>query len=150
MNATETDILAELIHRKLLCLLHLYEMGKRQMEFIDTGNITALLDLLAIKQRSLSDLQRLESGLDPFRHQDPEARLWRTPEDRARCAEQARQCEGLLAAVLEQERRGERLLIARREETARQLEGAHLARNARNAYMGPAKRPVGQLDLHVD
>lgn len=150
MPDAETDLLADLIHRKLHCLLHLYELGKRQLEFIDTGNMAALLDLLAVKQRSLVDLQKLESGLDPFRGQDPEKRRWRTQEDRARCAEQARQCEGVLAAVLEQERRGERLLVARRDETTKQLQGAHLASRARHAYLASPDVPVGQLDLESD
>ncbi len=53
------------------------------MELIDQGNVSGLLDLLAIKQKPLHDIQRIEKALDPFRAQDPESRQWSSAEDRA-------------------------------------------------------------------
>ena len=65
-------------------------MGKRQMEFVADGEMTQLLDVLAAKQRVLGNLQRVERGLDPFRGQDPETRVWRSTEARAECCRAAR------------------------------------------------------------
>ena len=78
MAATETDLLAELIERKLECLVKLQEMGKRQYDFAKADRITELLDVLAAKQRLLIQLQRIEQGLAPFRDQDPNQRRWPT------------------------------------------------------------------------
>ena len=43
--------------------------------------MTDLLKLLAAKQTVLDQLQQVERQLDPFRDEDPEARVWRSPAD---------------------------------------------------------------------
>ncbi len=134
MTELETDQLAGLITRKLTCLRRLCELGCQQMEMVHAGSMTQLLDLLAVKQRFLLELQRIERDLDPFRSQDPETRRWRSQADRARCAEELAECETLLAKIVEQEKTSEAALVKRREETAVKLHAAHDAR-------------PGQLDL---
>ena len=104
MPTFETDILADLIRAKRECLLQLRDLGRKQWEFIDQGNMTALLDLLAVKQKSIIRLQRIEKTLDPFRRQDPEQRTWSAPEARAACAEQLEQCDVLLAEIIKNEK----------------------------------------------
>ena len=118
MAALETDVLAELIRSKCACLRQLCDMGQRQLELIDQGNMTALLDVLAAKQRVLWRLQQIERALDPFRDQDPDQRHWRTPELRRRCAEEVKQCEALLGEIVSREKLSESALIRRRDETA--------------------------------
>jgi hypothetical protein len=150
MPTFETDILADLIRAKRECLLQLRDLGRKQLELIDQGNMTALLDLLAIKQKPIVQLQRIEKTLDPFRHQDPEQRTWSAPEARAACAEQIEQCDVLLAEVIKNEKYCETALIRRRDETADQLQGAHLAGCARAAYLGGPESPLNQLDLSTE
>ncbi len=148
MSAFETDVLAELIHGKRECLDKLREMGRRQAEFIDEGNITALLDVLTAKQRLLEQLQRIERDLDPFRDQDPDRRRWRTVEDRRVCMEELQQCERLLAEIISQEKCSEGALLRRRDEAASRLQDAHLAGQAREAYTAQPHGPVKQIDLY--
>ena len=62
MAALETDILVQLIRAKHACLTQLRDMGRRQIELIEAGDLTALLDLLSVKQRPLADLQRVEQA----------------------------------------------------------------------------------------
>jgi hypothetical protein len=150
MPTFETDILAELIRAKRECLLQLRDLGRKQWELIDQGNMTALLDLLAVKQKSIIQLQRIEKTLDPFRRQDPEQRTWSAPEARTACAEQLEQCDVLLAEVIKNEKYCETTLIRRRDETARQLQGAHLAGYARQAYLGGPEMPMHNLDLSTE
>ncbi len=150
MPPSDTDRLAELIRAKHACLLKLREMGRRQLALIDTENMTALLDLLATKQRSLMKLQQIERALDPFRSQDPDDRRWRTPELRRQCAEQVRQCAALLGEIVSQEKVGEATLIRRRDEAATRLQGAHLAGQARQAYAAAPRGEVNQLDILSD
>jgi len=147
MSRWETDILGDLIHAKRECLLQLHDLGRRQRALIDDGDLTGLLDLLAAKQKPLSQLQRVERALDPFRRQDHEQRTWRTPEARARCAAVLQQCAALLAEVMHQEKYCEEVLLRRREEAASRLQGAHLAGQARQAYRPDPTLPISQVDL---
>jgi hypothetical protein len=150
MPTFETDILADLIRAKRECLLQVRDFGRKQLELIDKGNMTALLDLLAVKQKSITQLQRIEKTLDPFRRQDPDERAWAAPEARAACAEMVEQCDILLAEVIKNEKYCEAALTRRRDEVANQLQGAHLAGCARQAYMGGPEMPFSQLDLSTE
>jgi hypothetical protein len=150
MPPSETEILADLIRAKRVCLLQVRELGRKQLELIDEGNVTALLDLLAVKQRAITQLQRIEKTLDPFRGQDPDERAWSAPTARSACAEMAEQCDVLLAEVIKNEKYCETALIRRRDETANQLQGAHMAGCARQAYLGGPELPTSQLDLSTD
>jgi hypothetical protein len=147
MTALETDILADLIRAKRAYLVQLRDMGRRQLELIHHGDMTMLLDLLAAKQRTIAQLQRIERALDPFRGQEPRERRWRTPQDRQRCAEQLQQCETLLVEIVSQEKCSENALLRRRDEAAARLQGVHLAGQARGAYTAPPHPLVNQLDL---
>jgi hypothetical protein len=150
MPTFETDILADLIRAKRECLLQVRDMGRKQLELIDKNDMTALLDLLAVKQRSILQLQRIEKTLDPFRRQLPEQRAWSSPEARAACGEHIEECDILLAEVIKNEKYCETALIRRRDETADQLQGAHLAGCARAAYLARPDMPMSQLDLSTE
>lgn len=150
MTSLETDALRDLICAKRECLLELRDMVRRQLELIDKEEMTALLDLLAAKQRVLTRLQRIEAALHPFRNQDPEQRRWRSREDRRRCAEQLQQCETLLAEIINQEKCGEGLLIRRRDAAASRLRQAHFVSRARETYTCQPPGQTNQLDLHSD
>ena len=147
MTALETDLLAELIAGKLGCLVKLREIGKRQLDLVRADRITELLDVLSAKQRGLIELQRIEKELDPFRGQDPNERRWQTSEGRRKCAQQLEQCEALLAEIIAREKQSERELIRRRDDLAAQLQGIHLANQARGAYTAPSHVDLRQIDL---
>jgi hypothetical protein len=148
MPFPDTRLLAELIRGKRECLLQLRDLGRRQIELIDEGNITALLEVLTAKQRPLERLQQIERALDPFRGQDPDRRRWPTSEDRRLCTEQLQQCERLLAEIISQERCSEGALLQRRDEAASRLQEAHFAGQAREAYTGQPDRQAKQIDLY--
>jgi hypothetical protein len=61
-----TDLLSQLVRARLTCLTQLRDIGLKQMELVRDGNMTALLNLLSAKQRPLTELQRIESALDPL------------------------------------------------------------------------------------
>jgi hypothetical protein len=149
-KSPETDELAALVERKHGCLCRLRELGARQLELVRRDEMTALLDVLAAKQRLIGELQQIERGLDPFRGQRADTRPWRTPEERRRCAERLAECQSLLAEIVRQERQGESELARRRDAAARQLQGAHIASQARGAYHAATPRASSQLDLMSD
>ena len=142
-----TEILAELIRRKHRCLTQLRELGQRQMPFIAGDEMTNLLDLLAVKQRALAQLQQIDAALEPFRKEDPQRRKWRSEEDRLACARLLEECEKLLADIVDHDKESQRQLILRRDETDRQLQGTHLASLARNAYGHDAPPGLNQINL---
>jgi len=143
----DTDALAELVDRKVECLTQLRDLGRHQDQMIADGSMGDLLKLLAIKQRLLTTLSKVERGLDPYRNQDPESRAWRSAEERSRCATASRRCEALLAEVVDQETRSERFLRERRDVVVAQLQTLHAAERARGAYAEEAGPQLSQLDL---
>ena len=147
MNESDTDLLAELVARKRECLLKLRAMVGKQLELAAGGNVAALLDILASKQRVIVRLQDVEEALSPFRGQEPNQRRWRLPQVRERCAEQLAECETLLEQILAEEKQSETEMVHRRDETARQLQGAHQAGRARGAYTAESQSVPRQIDL---
>jgi hypothetical protein len=150
MSASETEILADLIRAKRTCLLQLRDLTRRQIELIEGGDIAGLLNLLAAKQRTILQLQRIERALDPYRGQDPEQRTWKSAEDRQNCSKQIQQCEALLSEIIGQEKCGESALVRRRDEAAGRLREVHLAGKARGAYASPPRDVVNQVNLFSD
>jgi len=142
MDRLETDILAQLVANRLECLSQLRALGTRQLGLVAEGDLTALLRVLAGKQRLLMRLQSLEAELAPFRNEAPEDRVWREPADRVRCARMAEVCTVLMAEILEQERQSESQLQTRRDEASTQLHGMHRAGQAYDAYRAEHREPV--------
>jgi len=131
---THTERLAKLVEDKRACLGQLRSLGGRQQELIEDGDMTQLLTLLSTKQRFIALLQSLERDLAPFRSEDPDARVWSSPQARARCAEEAAQCGKLLDEVVDQERKNESLMHQRRHAVADRLHQVHAQARASGAY----------------
>jgi hypothetical protein len=129
-----TKRLAELIHRKHQVLVQLRDVGLRQSSLIASGDTGTLLKLLAAKQHLIAALGSVERDLTPYYSQDPESRLWSSPEDRARCARQAVECGALLEQIVDLEKSGAETMAARRNEVAEQLQQVHAAVHVRSAY----------------
>lgn len=147
MPTPSTTLLIDLIGRKHDCLASLRDLGVRQRELIDAGDMTQLLGVLAEKQRTINQLQTLEQELNPFRHDDPERRVWSSEAERVRCASLADRSARLLAEILDGEKRSEDVLRRRRDDTAEQLAAAHMSSNARGAYAESHRYPTSSLDL---
>jgi hypothetical protein len=142
-----TEILSDRIERKLALLGQLRDLGRRQAELIEAGDLTQLLKLLSAKQRLLAALQSLERELDPFRDEDPDARVWISPAHRQQCAKNAAACEEMLQSIVEQERHSENQMRLRRDEAAARLDGAHSVTAAHRAYAAEEFQASRRLDL---
>jgi flagellar biosynthesis/type III secretory pathway chaperone len=129
-----TDQLAELIRQKHLVLSQLRDIGRRQADLVSSGEIGALLKLLAGKQQLIAGLQELERDLKPYYAQHPDTRVWRSTADRTRCAQMADECNKLLEEIVELEKRGAEQMDIRRNEVAEQLQQVHAASHVRSAY----------------
>lgn len=142
-----TERLAELIDQKHRCLAQLRDIGSRQLETARKGEMELLMQLLATKQRLIDQMLRIEQQLKPFRDQDPERRVWATPQDRQRCATVSTECESLLATIVQQEKQSEQELVRRRDDAQVRLQGAHVASRVHNAYVTDAAPTRSAVDL---
>jgi hypothetical protein len=143
----ETDQLSKLIDAKHGVLLQLYELAQRQHALAESAQPGELISLLAVKQRLLDDLSTLEQQLDPFRQQDPQTRVWRSPADRARCAGVAGTCRQLLDQVMTLERDAMEVLQSRQQQTSATIRSANDAADARSAYLNNNLSEYQRLDL---
>ena len=140
-TTSDTDRLAALVESKFQVLSLLLRLAEQQLALIEAGEMGLLMKLLTAKQSLLSQLSELERQLDPFRGDDPDARIWRRPQDRAACQRQAELAAQKLAELMELEKKGESEMVRRRDGAAARLQGVHSAAEARHAY---AARPGGQ------
>jgi hypothetical protein len=138
MRPTET--LTELIRKKHQVLARLRDVGRRQADFVNGGDVGALLALLGDKQQLISGLQALEQELSPFYAEDADRRVWSSPEQRAECARQAAECNRLLEEVVALEKESAEKLTTRRNQVAEQLQQAHAATQVRGAYEANRRR----------
>ncbi|HZZ73690.1 MAG TPA: hypothetical protein VFE24_15675 [Pirellulales bacterium] len=146
----ETDRLAELLRQKQAVLLQMFELGRKQLEYIEAGEMSQLFKVLSAKQRVLANLQGVEQSLDPFREQDPEQRRWCSAEARQEAADVTRRCEWLLSQIMQQEKQSESRLLVRRNDAAEQLHGLHQGTASRTAYVD-SHTPVSlELDLSTE
>jgi flagellar biosynthesis/type III secretory pathway chaperone len=145
-----TETLANLVAHKLQLLELLAKLSRAQMELIDGGDMTKLLAVLGAKQKLLSQLQQLDQALVPFRDEDPDQRVWPSPEARQECQAQATQIEALLREIMLLERQGEAEMVRRRDDTARRLEEVEYAGRAQSAYLDMPLPAATQFDMSSD
>jgi hypothetical protein len=143
----DTDRFAQLIDAKLTVLRQLQAIAQKQLLAIEESELTSLLSVLAAKQQLLDVLKQLDSQLEPYRAQDPESRIWRTPQDRVRCRQQAERCEAILRDVLGLEKQAESAMIRRREDVTNQIQQLDHAANAQRAYVQTPVAASSSLDL---
>jgi hypothetical protein len=129
-----TARLFELIGRKHQVLTQLRDIGRRQMELVDGGDIAALLALLGAKQQLITGMQTLEQELALYYAEDPDRRVWPSPQHRAACARLATECNVLLEEIVSMEKVGAERMTERRNEVAEQLQQAHAGTQVRSAY----------------
>lgn len=152
MPQIDTRRLLDLIAGKHACLLRLSEHGRKQQELIESGDVTQLLGLLAVKQRTIDELHEHERNLDPYRADDPAQRVWSSDAERVRCSSLAEQSAQLLREILALENRCEESLRRRRDEAAVQLSAVQSSGAARGAYAASANASFAEstLDLTSD
>lgn len=146
----DTDVLARLIDNKHALLVQLLELAQRQAIFVEQGDMTRMMSLLAMKQRLLNAIEQLERQLDPFREQDPDARVWRSPDDRARARETSTACDALLRQIMAVEKQCEGGMSLRRDEAAERLQAAHFSSQAAHAYASLPGAAGGQFDISCE
>lgn len=142
VNSHTTNELSDLVDKRHRCLTQLRDLGRKQAELIDAGEMPALLRLISTKNQLIAALQSIEQALAPFHDQDPETRLWESPSAREDCSKLVQSCQQLLEEVMSLERQNEQNMVQRRDQLAVQLEAVQSANTARGAYQAHQGSPL--------
>jgi hypothetical protein len=134
LKTSNTERLAALVMSKQQVLEILVQMSRQQLALIDAGDLGTLMKLLAGKQTVITHLHHIERELTPFRDEEPEQRVWTSPDHRTACQARAQQCNSLLAEVMDLERRAESSMHQRRNATAAALSSLQAGAEAKAAY----------------
>jgi hypothetical protein len=146
-DTTHTDRLEELLTLKQQLVAQLERLVVRQAELVTGHDWTALVKLLSAKQRVLTTLRYTETALDAFRGDDPESRVWRSPEARASAMRVVEESAERLARVLRLEKDAQEQLVLRRDATAARLDELGRSSEARGAYAPKTPSAFSSLDV---
>lgn len=139
---SDTQQLAALLTDRHAVLKQLRALCERQLALAIDGEPSAIVGLLAAKQGLIDGLMKIETQLAPFREQAPDQRQWQSDEQRAATAAISDACDALLREVMELDRQGIEKVQARQQQSRLQIDSAHQAASARDAYLGnDASRP---------
>jgi hypothetical protein len=146
-NYIPTERLAGLVAAKHQVLKVLVQLSERQLEVIQEAEMTTLIKLLAAKQTVMTQLQEIEKELRPFRGEDPDLRVWRSPVERTACQAQAEAANALLSRALALEQQAETAMLMRRDAAATALSAVQTAGDARAAYAAMPAAPASSIHV---
>jgi len=131
---TDGEKLFRLIQKKQERLEQLCDCSRNQLQYVDNGNIDALFELLGVKQKLLLDLEEIDRQISAYQWDDPEKRLWPSPEMRQKCQEAVETCRQLVRKALEHDQEAEKELIAKKNDAQIQLKQFDTQANIQRAY----------------
>jgi hypothetical protein len=146
-STAKTEQLAALVAAKQHVLEIVVQLSKRQLEVIGAGDLPLLMKVLSAKQTVMNQLQAIESEMKPFRDENPDERVWRTPEDRTACQARAERCNALLAEALMLEQQAEQAMLVKRDAAGATLAAVQSAADARFAYAANPTPSVATLQV---
>lgn len=138
-------VLVHLVSEKRQCLARVYDLSQRQMACVTSGDVEALLEVLAAKQRILTELQALDRQLKDYGALDIDRDS--IPEEfREAISTVVTECRTMLKQILDMESECSRILEQRKNDVARQLAEFHDFMQARVAYRQPGEI-INELDV---
>lgn len=129
-----TEQLFALMEAKRALLADLRTLAVMQGEAIDKQDISELLTLLARKQVLMDRLMTLQQHLVSYQGEDPELRIWSSPDRRKACQEAKRTCDQWIQEILVMEQRAAEEMTAQRDAVAGQLLQASDSMRLSRAY----------------
>ena len=91
---------SELIRREEELLKRLLLVSQRQLEIVQSGNGTLLIQHLGQRERLWSEFEQLEVQLAPYKGILPERRVWRSAEERNLTEAALNRCKTLLTQIM--------------------------------------------------
>ena len=148
---TDSEHLFQLVGQKLERLEQLHACSGNQMQYINADDMGAILEILAVKQRLLIEIEGIDQQIVQYHVDDPEERAWPTQEMREQCREWISHCDCLVRETLEYDQLAEQRLTEKRNAAKQQLlrftDTAHVQGAYRQHKSRSATPDSARLDL---
>ena len=132
---------------RVLVLEQILSLSEKQLNLVQLGDTTLLLELLARKQKMFETFETLEQQLDPYRNIEPQDRRWESEQERRDCETAILQCNELLAAVLELDQQSIPEFAQQKDEIQRKLKTMGTSGKAGAVYARQNIIPVSPKTL---
>lgn len=129
-----TERLFELIETKLHLLEEMQALTIEQADQVVQHDMTALMVVLSRKQSLMESLQSVQMELLSYRDEDPDSRVWSSPDKRTRCKTMVQRSEQLLSELIVQENRCLDNMNVKRDSVLTQLQQNVAASQLQAAY----------------
>jgi len=147
---TDSEHLFQLVGQKLERLEQLYAYSGNQRQYVETEDMEAILEILGAKQRLLIEIEGIDRRIAGYRVDDPEERVWPTPEMRAQCREKISQCDRLVRETLECDRIATERLTEKKSAAKQQLQQFVDTAHVQGVYRRQKARPETNAQPRVD
>ncbi len=142
-----TEALLAFLQERCELLEALKTLADAQAAAAGLTEIDTTLGLLGRKQSLLEELADVQEKLQPYMADDPEQRMWSSPERRRQCQQIAEQGQQLLKATMQLEHQALEQMTSRRDAVAAQLQDGSDSILAHTAYMADSLLGDSTLDF---
>ena len=126
---------SELIRREEEVLKRLLVVSQRQLELVQTGNGTVLIQHLGQRQRLWNEFEELEQQLTPHKSVPSERRVWRNVEERNLTEATLNRCKTLLEEIMANDQISLEKAAEQKDKAEQDLRRVQLAKTAAPAYL---------------
>jgi len=148
---TDSEHLFQLVGQKQERLEQLHAWSGNQLQYVETEDMGAILEILAAKQRLLIEIEGIDCRIAEYHVADPEDRVWPTPEMRTQCRGRISQCDRLVRETLEYDRIATERLMEKKSAAKQQLQQfvdtTHIQGVYRQQKTRPGMLPHTRVDL---
>jgi len=134
----------ELIRSEEELLKRLLLVSQRQLEIVEEGNVTLLMQLLGQWQQLWNEFELLEQQLAPYKGIPPERRVWKSAEERQLTESALNRCKELLEKIMENYEKGTPKLEEQRDVVKEQLDRVQRGRKVATVYERQSQPPGGK------
>ncbi len=144
---TSTERLVTLFETKLHLLQEMQALSLEQSSLVEKHEMTSLMTLLSRKQQLMESLQRVQLEMAPYRDEDPESRVWESPDRRQACRALVAECDKLTQWLIVQENQSIAQMDAQRDGMQSQIQQNAAASQVQRAYLANS---VSELEASGD
>jgi len=131
---------SELIRREEELLQRMLLISQRQLEIVDLGNATILIEHLGLRERLWHEFELLEQQLTPHKGIPPEQRVWKNAEERHLTESTLNRCKALLEEIMVNDQLSIEKTAARRDDVAEQLRRIQRTGTVAPAYLKQSRK----------
>ena len=125
---------SELIRNEEELLKRLLSVSQRQVEIVDMGNATVLVQHLEQRERLWQEFELLERQLMPHKGVPPERRVWKSAEERQLTELSLNRCKMLLEEIMANDQISFAKATEQKDKAEKDLRRVQLATTVAPAY----------------